>query len=256
MPLGPWWTAPLPDRVADLLGADPAPVAVAVVDSGLNALVPDLAGRVDGAAMVVPGPGGWTFADLPGPADRDARDHGTAVAGLVARVAPNARLHDLRIFDPAGRADGDTAVAGLGEAVRRRLSVICLTAVCDAREAPRLARLCAEADRAGLVVVAPRRNVPRPDPGFPAACPTCLGVASGRFPDLYAYRYTGRPPIEFVAYGEGVTAPGADGGRRPVDGTSFAAGVLAGLCALIRGAYPGCAPFEVKALLRALAREG
>jgi hypothetical protein len=175
------------------------------------------------------------------------------VAGLVARVAPNARIHDIRIFDAAGRADSASTLAGFRQAITRKCPVICLTAVCDAREAPRLQVLCEEAYRLGLVVVAPRRNVPRPDKGFPAEFASCLGVGSGVFRCVYEYRYTGRPPIEFVAYGDGVRAPTAEGGDRPVDGTSFAAAVMAGLCALVLGAYPGSAPFEVKALLRALA---
>jgi subtilisin family serine protease len=249
---GPWWEHAA-SGVKRLLSLELAPVDVAVVDSGLDAAHPELAERVDSARRVLSLWGEW-FVLIPPNTNQDERNHGTPVAGLVARAAPNARLHDLRIFDSAGRASGDTVVAGLREALRLNCPVILVTAVCEEVEAPRLRVLCEEAHRRGLTVVAARRNVPRPDLGFPAEFSSCVSVCSGEYDSLYEYCYTGRSPIEFRAWGEGVEAPLAGGGAAPVEGASFAAGVMAGICALLLGAFPGLPPFEVKTALKAFAQ--
>lgn len=250
------WRLPPEGGIRDLLALELAPVDVAVVDSGVDALHPALAGRVASAARVEPGRGGHCIVPVAVPTDQDRQSHGTPVAGLVAQVAPNARLHDIRIFDAEDRACGASNLAGFRHAIALRCPVISLTAVGCARDAPELRALCEEAYRQGLVVVAARRNVPKPDLGFPAEFSSCVSVCSGHFRSVYEYRYTGRPPIEFAAWGEGVPAPAARGGMAPVEGTSFAAAVMAGLCALLLGAHPGLAPFEVKTLLKACALQG
>lgn len=249
---GAWWE--YADRgLQALLSLDPAAlVPVAVVDSGLNATHPALAGRVLSARRALSYQGD-SFSPVPLPCDQDARNHGTAVGGLVLRAAPNARLHDIRVFDSEERASGATVLAGLWEAIRLNCPVILVTAVCEASEAPRLRLACEEAYRRGLTVVASRRNVPRPDQGFPAEFSSCVSVCSGRYASLYEYEYTGKPPIEFRAWGEGIEAPQTGGGSAPVEGASFAAAVMAGLCSLLLGVFPGLAPFEVKAALKAFA---
>ena len=74
-------------------------VRVAVLDGGVDARHPTLAGRL------LPG---WDFVDWdPDPSEEGAGSsrtygHGTHVAGLVAMVAPGARIIPLRILDRSG----------------------------------------------------------------------------------------------------------------------------------------------------------
>lgn len=231
---------------------DLSPVDVAVVDSGVDASHPALIQRVYSATKVELTGGGFRLVPLERPGNHDVDGHGTSVAGIVARTAPNARIHDIRIFDGLGKGSGASNVEGFRHAVERGYRVINMSAVGSAVHAAALQELCERAYRRNLVVVAARRSVPRPDLGYPAEFSSCISVGSGTFDSAYHYHYTGKPPIEFIAFGSGIEAPAIGGGFSNVDGTSFAAAVVSGLCALILGACPGLAPFEVKATLRAL----
>jgi subtilisin family serine protease len=79
-----------------------AGVRVAVLDTGVDATHPALAGKL------LPG---WDFVDGDSnPAEEGSHDnlgygHGTHVAGLVALTAPAAKILPLRVLDPDGRGD-------------------------------------------------------------------------------------------------------------------------------------------------------
>jgi subtilisin family serine protease len=62
------------------------------------------------------------------------------------------------------------------------------------------------------------------------------------------------PPVEFGAPGIDIRLAWLGGGYITATGNSFAASHLAGVVALLRGKYPDLTPFEVKTLLRSLAR--
>ena len=93
--------------------------------------------------------------------------------------------------------------------------------------------------------------MPVADSGFPAELSTCLGVDSGSFATNLTVRFTGTPPIEFMAHGEDIEVAVPGGGYRRQTGTSLATPTVTGLCALLIGAYPWLRPFEVKAVLKA-----
>jgi len=249
-----WWEN-TSEGIQALLGRDLAPVDVAIVDSGVDATHQTLSGRVSSAVRVEFQGKNYQIVRAPHPANQDRHHHGTAVAGIVARVAPNARIHDIRIFNSQDNACGATNVAGFRHAVEQGYSIINLSIVCNANHAAALQEICEQAYRRNLLVVAARRNVPKPDMGFPAEFSSCIAVGNGTFDSVYTYRFTATPPIEFIAFGCGIEAPIANQGYTCMDGTSFAAPVISGLCALIRGAYPGIAPFEVKAALKAFASQ-
>jgi len=60
--------------------------------------------------------------------------------------------------------------------------------------------------------------------------------------------------VEFGAPGINVRMPWLNGGYITATGNSFAAPHVTGVVALLRAKYPHLRPFEVKTLLRALAR--
>lgn len=83
-------------------GADPGGIAVAHIDTGINYTLPDIAKRLargaDGNIL------GYDFSDddrqpfdlAPGEKGRNARRHGTGVAAILLREAPQARLIPYR----------------------------------------------------------------------------------------------------------------------------------------------------------------
>lgn len=227
-----------------------AEVSVAVVDSGIDATHSDLRGRV-ARAWEIPADG-ETFraVEAPCPRNRDVYGHGTAVAGIIASIAPNARLLDIRVLDERCQAGGPALVAGFEHAIASGARLINLSLACVARYAPQLHELCEEAYRRNQIVIAAKRNMPLADHGFPAEFSSCISVDAADFPSRYMLEFLDPPPIEFAARGANVLVPAAGGGYMRRTGTSFATPTVTGLCGLLVGAYPDLRLFEIKTLLK------
>jgi subtilisin family serine protease len=209
---------------------------------------------VGAAFRVDEGPEGPVLVRHSPEAANDVYGHGTGVAGIIASIAPNARLTDIRVLDDRNQATGEILVEGFRRAVESDARVINLSLACRARFALQLHELCERAYRRNQVVVAAKRNMPLVDQGFPAELSACIAVDLERFADPLAFGYRPTPPIEFVGRGVDVPAPCPGGGYRLVTGTSFATPAISAVCALLLGAAPELRPFEVKALLKGLAR--
>lgn len=104
--------------------ASAAGVLVAVVDTGVDASHPALAGRVERAIDLVGGSGG------------DPNGHGTHVAGTVAGadagcgnigVAPDARILPVRVLDGNGEGTADVVADGIRRAADAGAAVINLS---------------------------------------------------------------------------------------------------------------------------------
>jgi len=232
------------------------PVEVAVVDSGIDATHPDLAGRIASAWWVRPA----DSSSMPPkavrqkvPTNNDAYGHGTGVAGIIAAIAPNARILDIRVLDETNCGTGDILVAGFQWAVEKRVRLVNLSLACKAKFAQQLHQLCETAYRRNQIVVAAKRNMPLADNGFPAEFSSCVSVDMAKFPSPYILKYRPNNPIEYVARGEEVVTTARGGGYTTFTGTSFATPTVTGLCALLVGAHPDLRPFEVKSLLKAFA---
>lgn len=108
--------------------ASAAGVLVAVVDTGVDASHPALAGRVEQAIDLVDGEGG------------DPNGHGTHVAGTVAGadagcgsigVAPDARILPVRVLDSDGGGSASVVADGIRRAADRGAAVINLSLGAD-----------------------------------------------------------------------------------------------------------------------------
>jgi len=231
-----------------------APVEVAVLDTGIDASHPDLAGRViECFEIVADEDGRHRAAASVLAANNDAYGHGTGVASVIAAVAPNAQIVDVRILGADDVETGAALLAGFQLAVLRRFRLVNLSLACHVRFLAPLIELCEQAYVQSQVVVAARRNTPLLEYGIPAQLSSCIGVDSDRFPTPYEFRFRKGSPIECIARGEDVTVA-APGGKYTVqNGTSFAAPAVTGLCALLLGAHPELTPYEVKSVLKHLA---
>lgn len=229
----------------DIARRELATVDVTVLDSGIDATHPMLAGRVAGAWCVE----GDKVVEKPTAVDNDAFGHGTAVGCIITRIAPNARLFDIRVLQPGNVGSGEDLIEGLEFAIGARSAVINMSLAAPARFAPELISLCERAYYQDQVVIAARRNTPFLDEGLPATFSSVLGVDNARVPQAVSVRYRQKSAIEFEAPGDQISVAKNGGGYTLVSGSSFATPVVAGVCALLLGAYPDLRPYEIRAIL-------
>jgi type VII secretion-associated serine protease mycosin len=259
-----WWFSAwdIQSRVWPL--ASGAGVTVALLDSGVQANLPDLRGAV------VPG-GDTTGAGTNGLTDDDTPDdgHGTAMAAVIAGqgvpgglvgIAPAAKIMPIRV-GLAGRvryaafSDGSLA-AGIRLAVGRGAQVINMSLAGPApgpdRCDPAIQDAVAYAVEHDVVVVAGAGNVlpllgeQTNEPKQPASCAGVLAVSAVN-PNLTWWRHSERQPYVAVsAPGNEIQTLGRDG-RNFIDGygTSFASAFVAGEAALVRSRYPSMPWYRV-----------
>jgi subtilisin len=239
----------------EALAARPlAPVEVAVIDSGIDASHPELTERVHRAWRFEPDEaGGSREVAVPPGSENDNFGHGTGVAGIIARIAPNARIADIRVLGTGNTGSGQDLMKGLKIAVRERFPVINMSLACPGKFAPDLVPLCERAWYQGQIIVAAKRNVPITDDGFPAEFSSCIGVDTEALASPFHFRFRDRGRIELVALGENVPTTGLGHGYTTMTGTSFATPTVSALVVRLLGAFPGLRPFELRAILRGAA---
>ena len=239
---------------------------VAVIDSGVNPGVPDLAGSV------ITGP------DLTGvhtpPGNPDWGVHGTWMASLIAGhghegggsgivgVAPESRVLSIRVVtdrhDPGYSAyehELDSRVQGalaqaLTYAIRHHADVISMSLGYDEPSTAVRSALQNALDH-GVVVVASSGNsgnsagvgaTGQAPYSFPADYPGVLGVAAVSRNGAPAGFSSDNLSVQVAAPGVNVPAQGRDGQYWLVSGTSPACALTAGVAALIKARYPRLAP--------------
>jgi subtilisin family serine protease len=229
----------------DIAQRELASVNVTVLDSGIDATHPALVGRVAGAWGVEDG----RLVEKPTIVDNDAYGHGTAVGCIITKIAPNARLFDIRVLRPGNIGSGEDLIEGLEFAVRARYAVINMSLAAPPRFAATLISQCERAYYQDQVVIASRRNTPFLDEGLPATFASVLGVDNALLPSAVSVRYRRNCAIELEAPGDQINVAKNGGGYTLVSGSSFATPVVTGVCALLLGAYPDLRPYEVRAIL-------
>lgn len=235
----------------DLRDKELEPVDVAVIDSGVDATHPELEGRVTAAYRAEMTAGAFELVQGPCPENADLFGHGTAVASIIAGVAPNARVIDIRVLNEMNIGAGDALLKGFEFAVESGIKVINMSLAAHHKFSDRLNALCEQAYLQNQVVVASKRNMPLADNGFPAEFSSCISVDMGNFDSALAVKFRPKHVIEFIGHGEEVSVAAAGGGYTTMTGTSFATPAVSGICALLVGAFPDLHPFDVKSALRA-----
>lgn len=231
-------------------------LVVGVVDTGVSAATPALAGAV-----------------LPGldvstnhAANSDCRGHGTFVAGLIAArplaghglvgIAPAVRVLPIRVAADEQQVDAGKLATGIRAAVDGGARVIAV-ALGSPTAPPALRAAVAYAGNHDVVVVASTDESGLGSSGgtvYPAALPGVLGVASIQSSGgpTAAGTQAGRPAL--AAPGSGLLSVAPQGaGNVTAAGSGVAIGFVAGAAALVRDYRPALKADEVRHRLEATA---
>lgn len=227
-------------------------IRVAIVDSGIDATHPDLMGRVMGSVEARVDNKRIVFDPS---SSGDSAGHGTACAGIIARIAPEAQLFSIKVLGSAGLGDGQAFLAGLEYAIKQKFEVINLSlGTTKPQFFSPLHDLLDRAYQAGCIVVAAANNLPHPS--FPSVFSSSLiSVVKSSETDPLNFGFQFGEVIELTAPGVNVRTAWLDGGYRTLTGNSFACPHVVGVIALLLEKHPEMTPFQVKSALYAIAGE-
>jgi subtilisin family serine protease len=228
------------------------PVTVAVLDTGVDATQPDLAGVVRPQIDLVDG----------GASTGDDNGHGTAVAGVIAALANNGiggagvcaacSILPIKVMGSNGNGDLATVAAGIVKAADMHARVIDLS-LGGPQGLDALQQAVAYAIGKGSVVVAAAGNSGLTTPFFPANYPGVISVAGSNQSDhLYSWSEHG-PWIAVSAPGCNV-APLLHGGYGNFCGTSSATPLVAGLAGIMVAAHPSATNVRVASAIERTAK--
>jgi type VII secretion-associated serine protease mycosin len=248
-------------------------VTVAVLDTGVDGTHPDLTGQVLAGKDLV------GFGAQRG--DTYWAKHGTGMAGIIAGhghgvgdedgvmgIAPESKILPVRVIledkDPqrkkARTSRGGALAEGIRWAADHGADVINLSLGDDSKTAhpePQEDEAIQYALAKGVVVVASAGNGGKEGnrASYPAAYPGVIAVAA-------VDRYGNRADFSTSRWYSAVSAPGvdvviADPDRHYYEGwgTSTASAYVSGTAALIRSAYPGLSPAQIKEVLEDTTRD-
>jgi subtilisin family serine protease len=222
-------------------------VRVCILDSGVERGHP-LVGELDGAVVVeanADAEGGFAVRDDD---EDDACGHGTACAGIVRALAPDASLFSVRVLGAGFKGSGKVLLEGLRWSVEQGFDVINMSLSTTKRElAALLHELADTAYFQRTVLVASAHNMPVES--FPWKFSSVISVGSHELPDPLAYFYNPSPPVEFFARGVDVDVAWLGGGSLRSTGNSFATPHVSAICALVLGKHPQLTPFQLKNVL-------
>jgi subtilisin family serine protease len=171
---------------------------------------------------------------------------------LVLGLAPEAELVSVRVLGSDLRGKGPAFAAGLEWAIEHGCLVanLSLSSKSDAMFGT-FHELADAAYFRNVLLVCAANNVP--GPSYPSLFSSVVSVAAHDEPDPWRLYYNPAPPVEFGAWGVDVPIAWRDGGTTVATGNSFASPHVAGMVALLLSRHPELTPFEVKAVLAAVA---
>lgn len=232
-------------------GARGAGVLVALVDSGIDIQATGLEPALVRSVEFVAGDGCLHAIEAP---PRDLHGHGTACAGIIQDLAPDARFVSIRVLTGENATSSSARLlAGLYFAKSCAAKIVNLSlgtrrheAALDLQHA--VGRLTALGK---ICVAACGSGAGRED--FPCRFGETIGVDFADVCDPEHLRWRGGDLVPFAARGLQVPVRAPGGGARLVTGSSFAAAHVSGLAARLCGKYEGFTAAEARTVLRALA---
>lgn len=227
-------------------------VDVAVIDTGIDPSHPDL--------NVV---SGVNFAK--GKSWSDGNGHGTHVAGTIAAknngygvvgVAPDARLHAVKVLDNRGSGFMSDVIAGVNwVAINHEIIEVANMSLGGSTSITLNAAVQSAIDAGVVFVVAAGNNSGDACSKSPASAPNAItvsalddrdGVSNN---DPFAYFSNYGSCVDMIAPGVLILSTWKDGGYYTISGTSMASPHVAGAAALYLASNEGDSPAEVTSAL-------
>jgi subtilisin family serine protease len=247
----------LASNVSALAVTAPGPTApVAVLDTGVDTAVPELAGRVR--------TGNYT---IDGSADTsDIDGHGTEVAAVVGAkagrfqgISPTTPIIPIKIYNRNSETTVDWVVKGIDAAVKAGAPFINLSssnpaADVAAADANVLQQAITAAFAKGTITIVSAGNEGKGDPTVPGKLERVINVGSASADGTRdAYSNFG-PWIDLVSPSAGLILPAPPGvcttGYGTAQGTSFSAPAVSGAAAVIKSLRPTLDTQQMYDLLR------
>jgi subtilisin len=238
------WPAELTREWA-LGGSTGAGVRVCILDSGVDASH-RLVRHVESAVAVSKDENGIAFVgeDLEG----DSCGHGTACAGIVRALAPDAEIHSVRVLGAGFTGGGNILLTGLRYAIEHGFDIVNMSLSTTKKDyATVLHELADAAYFKRTVLVASAHNMPVES--YPWRFSSVISVGSHEEDDPLAIYANPSPPVEFFAKGVNVEVAWTGGEVVSASGNSFATPHVSAICALIRAKHPELTPFQLKSVL-------
>ncbi len=214
---------------------------IAIIDGGCDNTNPVFQNRIDD--------GSFDFVDIdyePWVNSGTTGNHGTFVAGIAARCAPDASLMIVRCFSASGSGTSFDIAHGIYYAAEHGADIINMSFGMDRYNSTIAEAIEAAYYQYGVVLTAAAGNSGLEFDRFPASHPCVLNVAAVDSADI---------KTDFSNYGfsVAVTAPGENiysslaGGNvwGWWSGTSFSAPFVSGLAALLKSMHPGDPPYSI-----------
>lgn len=222
-------------------------ILVAVVDSGVDASHPELAGSITGMYDAI---------NLPGPLYK----HGTSIAGLIAAhgtllgSAPAARILAVKVFGPTGNGNTFDVLKGLDYAAANGARIINMSFT-GPPDSITLRSLQAAYKR-GIVLIAAAGNAgPKSPLLYPGAYPEVIAVSGSDVNNKSSVFSNRGPHIAVAAPGTDIMVAIPDAGFEVASGTSFSAAEVSGIVAMMLERKADLTPETVRSILEGTAKD-
>ena len=239
-------------RIA-LRDGDGVGIRVAVLDTGIEAAHPALTGLTLSDDVILEGDGPRVVVrDGTGV---DAYGHGTAIAGIIHHLAPQASIGSFRVLGADLASRSQIIAAGARLAMERGYHILNCSFGCrgDAAFVLPFKDWVDEAYLRHVHIVSACSNVDIDRREWPSHFPTVVSVNMARTESAVFHHLPGHL-VEFATGGQDVKAPWLGGGVKTVTGSSYAAPVMTALLARMLSRTGPMHPVVAKSVLRELAQ--
>lgn len=250
----------MPEAVLRLDGArsalrdgDGSGIRIAVLDTGIEVAHVALRGLVLSDDVILEGDGPRVA--VRDGAGEDAYGHGTAIAGIIRELAPQASIGSFRVLGADLASRSVIIAAGARLAMQRGYHILNCSFGCrgDVAFVLPFKDWVDEAYLRHVHIVSACSNVDIDRREWPSHFATVVAVNMART-DAGVFHHLPGHLVEFATGGQEVQAPWRGGGTRTVTGSSYAAPVMTAMLARLLSRAGPMHPVLAKSVLRELAQ--